>query len=248
MLLRQITKNLKSQNWAAVFLDLAIVVLGIFLGLQVSQWYEHQQEKELESSILERLRAEFEVRAAEAAGAIQFHQDEITSLNLLLQSLETGSFDETKSTQIREGLQNAMGYDLGPSRSGTYIEILSSGQFRLLRDQQLRSALSLYDDLVAKATLLFSNFQQNQRKHESVFYRYVNRGPTREIELRGSPTGVGFMHGEISELDFEAMASDEEFLDVLERLIEYHTNFQFWHSNINRSANQIVDLLKARSS
>ncbi len=100
MLLRQITKNLKSQNWAAVSLDLAIVVLGIFLGLQVSQWYEDQQERELESSILERLHAEFELRASLAAGAVQFHQDEIISLNLFSQSLEAGSFDDGKNIQF----------------------------------------------------------------------------------------------------------------------------------------------------
>lgn len=246
MLLRQISNNLKSQNWTAVWLDLAIVVLGIFLGLQVSQWYERQQEREMESSILERLNVEFEARSTEAAGAIQFHQDEINSLNLILQSLKAGSIDDSKNSQFRDGLQSAMSYDVGPSRSGTYIEILSSGQFRLLRDQQLRSALSSYDDLVAKALLLFSNFQQNQRKHESVFYRHVNRGPTREIEYGGSPTGVVIRHGDIAELDFEAMAGDEEFLNTLERLIEYHTNFQFWHGNINRSANQVLELLEAR--
>jgi len=246
MLLRQISGNLKSQNWTAVWLDLAIVVLGIFLGLQVSQWYERQQERELESSILQRLQMEFESRSSEAATAIEFHQEEIVSLNLILRSLEARNLADSENAQFRAGLQNAMAYDLGPSRSGTYVEILSSGQFRLLRDQQLRSALSSYDDLVAKATLLFANFQQNQRKHERVFYGRVQREPTREIEHESSPTGLVFMHGEISELDFEAMAGDEEFIEALERLVEYHINFQFWHSNISRSANQVLDLLNAR--
>ena len=227
-------------------LDLAIVVLGIFLGLQVSQWYERQQEKALESSIIQRLHAEFEDRSSAAEGAIQFHQDQIISLNGILQSLQASSFDDQKSGQFRDGLQSAMSFDLGPSRSGTYIEILSSGQFRLLEDQQLRSALSSYDDLVTKAALLFSTFQQNQRNHERFFYRHVSRGPPREVEFGGSPTGVILMHGEISELDLVAMAGDEEFLDVLQRLIEYHTNYQFWHGNINRSANQVLELLKAK--
>ena len=60
MLLRRIPENLKSQSWTAVCLDLLIVILGIFLGLQVSQWYEGRQEIALEESILDRLRAEFE--------------------------------------------------------------------------------------------------------------------------------------------------------------------------------------------
>ena len=44
MLLRRLSEHLRAQNWTATWLELAIVVLGIFLGLQASQWYEGRQE------------------------------------------------------------------------------------------------------------------------------------------------------------------------------------------------------------
>ena len=38
MILRRITKHVKDQNWFAVALDFIIVVLGVFIGLQISNW------------------------------------------------------------------------------------------------------------------------------------------------------------------------------------------------------------------
>lgn len=248
MLLRRISENLKSQSWTAVFLDLLIVVLGIFLGLQASQWYESRQEVALEESILDRLRVEFDDISEVASSAIRFHQDEIVALELISQALRSGSLAPGNEEQFGKGLSNAMGYDLGPSRSGTYVEILSSGQFRLLRNQKLREALSKYDDRVLKAGPLFSGFQFNQRKYETIFNRHLVRDPVSEHSNDSVPTGVMFLHGGIIEFDFDEMSEDVDFLDSIQRLIEYHTNFQFWHAQIYWSADEVVRQLHAGRS
>lgn len=38
MRLRHISKNVRSQNWLAVFLDFLIVVFGVFIGIQLGNW------------------------------------------------------------------------------------------------------------------------------------------------------------------------------------------------------------------
>ena len=45
MILRSLTKHLKEQNWFAVFLDFFIVVMGILIAFQITNWNELQQEK-----------------------------------------------------------------------------------------------------------------------------------------------------------------------------------------------------------
>jgi hypothetical protein len=245
MLLRRVSHDLRSQNWTGVGLDFAIVVLGIFLGLQASQWYEHRQEIGLESSILERLVEDFEAITVRAQSAIEFHQEQIAALGQMQESLRDGELDPGAEPQFLTGLSDAMGYDLGPGRSGTYVEILSSGHFRLLRSQELRKALSEYDDFVQKADYLFSIFQQGQRKHESVFNRHFRRGPSQSFKADAMPGGMMYMHGEIVEFDFESMKNDSEFTDVIGRMLEYHINYQFWHSNINRAANRVLEILES---
>ncbi|MBT1451531.1 hypothetical protein KJ365_11630 [Glaciecola sp. XM2] len=38
MLLRRVMEHVKTQNWTAVFIDFIIVVVGVFIGIQVSNW------------------------------------------------------------------------------------------------------------------------------------------------------------------------------------------------------------------
>ena len=38
MILRRLTTNLRAQNWTAIAIDFLIVVLGVFLGIQASNW------------------------------------------------------------------------------------------------------------------------------------------------------------------------------------------------------------------
>ena len=42
VLLRRITEHIKAQNWMAVGLDFIIVVVGVFIGIQVSNWNDVQ--------------------------------------------------------------------------------------------------------------------------------------------------------------------------------------------------------------
>ncbi len=52
MILRRITEHVKAQNWFAVGLDFLIVVVGVFVGLQVSNWNERLAERDTEARLL----------------------------------------------------------------------------------------------------------------------------------------------------------------------------------------------------
>ncbi len=45
MFLRRMIENLRSQNWTAITLELVIVILGVFIGTQVSNWNQSRLEK-----------------------------------------------------------------------------------------------------------------------------------------------------------------------------------------------------------
>ena len=38
MLLRSVIEHVKAQNWLAITIDFLIVVIGVFVGIQVSNW------------------------------------------------------------------------------------------------------------------------------------------------------------------------------------------------------------------
>jgi len=45
MILRRLSANLRTQNWTAIAIELVIVILGVFIGTQVSNWNQERVEK-----------------------------------------------------------------------------------------------------------------------------------------------------------------------------------------------------------
>lgn len=64
MILRSITKHVRDQNWFAVGIDFFIVVVGVFIGIQVSNWNEVRAERTREALLLINLRDEAQRNAA----------------------------------------------------------------------------------------------------------------------------------------------------------------------------------------
>ena len=66
MLLRRISEHVKAQNWTAIALDFVIVVLGVFIGIQVSNWNEHRAFERREQLLLRELHGEIAQNLADA--------------------------------------------------------------------------------------------------------------------------------------------------------------------------------------
>ncbi len=52
MILRRITEHVKAQNWTAVALDFVIVVVGVFIGIQVSNWNAQNADRRVAEKYL----------------------------------------------------------------------------------------------------------------------------------------------------------------------------------------------------
>ena len=64
MILRRVIAHVKAQNWLAVAIDFVIVVLGVFIGIQVSNWNADRQNAQLSQNYLERLENDVELELA----------------------------------------------------------------------------------------------------------------------------------------------------------------------------------------
>ncbi len=60
MILRRITEHVKAQNWFAVAIDFVIVVVGVFIGIEVSNWNAALADRNREQVLIERVAADFE--------------------------------------------------------------------------------------------------------------------------------------------------------------------------------------------
>jgi hypothetical protein len=64
MILRRIAHHLKQQQWSAVVIELVILILGVFLGFQVTDWANERANRAAEARHLEEIAEDLRADAA----------------------------------------------------------------------------------------------------------------------------------------------------------------------------------------
>jgi hypothetical protein len=238
MITRRIARAFTGQNWNAALIELLIVVIGIFLGLQASSWYEGRVEADLETAILDRLKLDFQDIRGEIDTAIEAHQGIIDGLDKLRVALDSGTISEDNNAAVLYSLGNVLSVDTGGGESSTYQEIVGSGRVRLLHDNDLVSALSEYQERFDNSGRLFSEFRQMQLLYEKDFHQHIYFDRARPL---GS---LGFRPPAVSDIDFEAMKQDSAFRSALSRLTAFQIYFQIWHWQTQQAATAVLKELE----
>lgn len=144
MILRRLTEHLKAQNWMAVALEFVIVVTGIFVGLQVSNWNEARQDRVRERSYYRQLLLDLEADQATGRRGVAAADDGDGHAETLLALIETGAEVEIGDHDLIRAVP-AAGYAYLPRATRTtYDELISTGTLSLIRDVRLKRALSGY--------------------------------------------------------------------------------------------------------
>jgi hypothetical protein len=136
MILRRITKAFRDHEWFLVAVELLIVVLGVFLGLQVNNWNEARLEDRQSIEFTERLKADLRIEAWNYEAMMAYLEDVQGNANDALAMLEgslTGSNEDLLVNAYR-----ATQYVEGVRRRATYDELTSTGSIGLIRDSFLR--------------------------------------------------------------------------------------------------------------
>src|SRR4051794_19223316 len=141
-MLRRFRDHIAKQNWFAVGVDLAIVVVGVFLGTQANNWnqdrIERTEAREYRAQIIDNLRANEADVAVRAGYYHQVQAHAIAALNALNQPGarlgEPFLVDAYQASQVW----------LRPFERTAYDELQTSGVARMIGDARTRGLLSAY--------------------------------------------------------------------------------------------------------
>lgn len=95
MRLRSLTKHVRDQNWFAVGLDFLIVVFGILIAFQITNWNDTRGDRHREAQILREIVTDLKSDIFEYSRTLDYSLDKISVLNHILEktdSLPTSSF------------------------------------------------------------------------------------------------------------------------------------------------------------
>lgn len=160
MILRRIIAHFRKQEWTAIFLDFVIVVVGILIAFQITDWNERRAENAREArylaGIVEDLRADLEeidyvrrtaelrVSAAEAVLAqarAPARRWEVTTGENSIRFDAATPFDSDDPFAANAALSVVPTLD---GNRHTFAALISTGDFRILRDEALARDIQGY--------------------------------------------------------------------------------------------------------
>lgn len=182
MILRRITQQVKAQNWFAVALDFCIVVFGILIAFQITNWSEDREDRRAEQRYLAELARDLEADIAEMKAG-QGRSLGILGLSELI--LET-----TNPDYARPAFWSPIDVDAVPderflsypyaalagrsflvSSDSTYEELIQTGNIAVLSDRALVSELIRFYKAIRENT----SDETTLARHDDAFETYFRR-------------------------------------------------------------------------
>lgn len=163
MILRRLIEHVKNQEWTAVFLDFVIVVVGVFIGIQVSNWNETRGERAKEYGYLVRLHEDLQRSIATIDRTIGMLERQSGGQTVLLDALANCAVPPGVGDEVEYAI-STLGYINAPIFSSrTYDELTSSGSFDIIENEHIKTGLS---DVVRRVTHLSQSVENVYRLTE----------------------------------------------------------------------------------
>lgn len=166
MILKRLRAEAARQNWLGVSVDLIILILGVFLGIQVNNWNQARLDRMEGRDYRERLYSDLESNQRYLAFRIRYDGQALAHAQAALAALE-------RPVSTDPGLFLIHAYEASnhipqPIRHFTYDEAVASGKAERLGDRMLRERIANYYVGAATMQRLFDNVPPYREEIRSV--------------------------------------------------------------------------------
>jgi len=177
MILRRLSQSLKEQNWTAIVIEFVLLVSGVFLGIQVSNWNADRELRKKSAIFTERLAADLRVEAWGYEYLIEYNKDVLANARRALDAL-TGDH-LLSDEQFVIAAYRATQYESQDRRRATYDELVSTGTIGLITDQKLRET-AIY---VYATTLIDQTMEEGtQSEYRLIFRKTLSAQVQQELQ------------------------------------------------------------------
>lgn len=209
MILRRLSHSLKAQNWIAIGIEFVLLVVGVYLGIQVSNWNALQQDHRREVEYIERLQRDFNAIDARLVDNIARWEVKASSSVRVLADFnvyrQSARWPRSKSEMLSD-LNNTFNARIPAPRSATYVELLSAGQLGLIRNTKLRDALLEYDAQVGYSMTAFDVLVKRVEPSMASVVAYLEYDQTKTID--DISTEINVTEQVWTDADLERMVDD----------------------------------------
>ncbi len=254
MILRRVIAHFRKQEWTAIGLDFLIVVIGVFVGIQVSNYNDVRKERDLAGRAIIKLKQDFVEISREATIRTEFHMQRIKLLQGLIHCL----VDECDAAQldrvVPEAVATGGSFYTVPPRSSTYSEMVSAGRVNLIANEELRFALFRYDVSLTGASMALGRINDIALLYDRDMKQHTLLDPSSFVpptvdnwDWKNDDFAIHSVLPPIGAYDWEAMKADKRFRRAADELLRMQTYYAGNHAEALRDCEKIIQLLEAQS-
>jgi type II secretory pathway pseudopilin PulG len=223
------------------FGEIVLVMIGILLALQVNNWNEARKKKITEKEVLTALNSEFKAAKSQIEGLNKLLKGRTEKLSTLSENCSLGrpSISLEKMDSLIWGSYALPSFN---PPDGTLSDLLNSGKFDVIKNEELRKLLSEWNGNLETVKL------QETLQGEFLYNRY-----TPFIEER-----VEFKHprferlmrmdaAESFEIDSRILLKDVKFCNLVRRSIYFNIFVNGYYDFIEKDIDQIIKLTEKDS-
>ncbi|HUG00436.1 MAG TPA: hypothetical protein VML95_01095 [Longimicrobiales bacterium] len=205
MILRRLARSVRRQDWFTVLIELLVVAVGIFLGLQVDEWRETRALQQREQAALARIADELDEMIGQFQIAVDVSERRVARSTLVLDALRRGELEEGDRPRFEAGLGELDLVISLPWRLATVDELIASGELGVVRDPRLRAGLVLLREQVRIANDALIHVRSEMSD-------YV---PLVHLKVLFAPDDSAAFASRVASYDFDALAADPEVVNAV---------------------------------
>ena len=127
MILKRLVDSIKNQDWFVVCIEIMIVVVGIFIGLQVDDWNEERTFHQAETELLYELKLELEASILFTEGILSSYKQAADAGRRSLKFVSSSDSCDTKCWLILVDFMHASQWQSTQVRKSTYENMQALG-------------------------------------------------------------------------------------------------------------------------
>jgi hypothetical protein len=238
MLLGRMLRNLRGRDWFSVGVELFVLVVGIVLGLQASDWANERRDRAEERDYLRRLLEDNTANQAIVERGLGRNRHTAELARSIADALATADRQPDPDAMTTALCKWFVQPVLHLQRS-TYAEMISSGKLLLLRDQRLRAQLAEEDaahDEVHRLDVLIAPMERAAQPLERHTRWYID-GSRGSADLSRGTAACHF--------DVDGMRRDPDVQSALAQAYRYEVLFALFHERELKALAATRDMLRA---
>lgn len=162
MILRRVIKHVRNQEWTAIAIDLLIVVVGVYIGIQAQAWNAERENRKIEHQYLLNLHDEILNMIDSDSDRVANIKGQLDALTAVMTQLAGPGEEMRLSKEHCNAISASHIYFGKVFVPPTIEELLSTGRLQLIRNNALRSEMVSFSQAVESFRQLITDIQSDR--------------------------------------------------------------------------------------